>query len=130
MNPVEHMPAALAPTLQVAVPLWIDRLRRHTADQLCAVGHRCATAIGSEGDNVMFRASKPGATARAFNSLAEGLAVLAYAPGGVDFAGMHWEVHDSPLHPDDIADQRVDLHRLNALIGGAVTTVATAGGVL
>lgn len=32
--------------------------------------------------------------ASAFNAAARGLAVLAYAPGGVYFAGMHWEASD------------------------------------
>lgn len=120
------IPDALAITLELAVPLWIDRLRGRTPDQLVAIASRCATVVSSEGDNLMFRAHKRGATARVFNHLAEGLAALAYAPGGVTFAGKHWEVPTSPLHPDDMAEQLAELARL----AKPLTTATTTGDLL
>jgi hypothetical protein len=123
---VDQAPAALLAALQVAVPMHIDELRGHTADQLVVVVHRCVDVVASEGDNILFQGAKRGDSARAFNAFARGLAVLAYAPGGVEFAGLRWDVPagESPLHPDDIVDQLVDLARLTAPI---VTVPATGG---
>jgi hypothetical protein len=75
--------------LEVAVPMWIDRLRHSTAEQRQAIGQRCGQHIASHGDDLMFR-GKRGSSAEAFNALAEGLAALAYCPGGVSFASMHF----------------------------------------
>lgn len=43
--------------------------------------------------------SEPGA-ALAFNAVARGLALCAYLPGGVTFAGMHWQAEDP--QPQDV----------------------------
>jgi hypothetical protein len=37
--------------------------------------------------------------AEAFNALARGLAALAYQPGGVKYAGLHWCVEEHPGCP-------------------------------
>ena len=76
----------------MAVPLWIDRMRTMTDAQRCAVAQRCATTVASSGDTVLFRSTQRGGSASAFNALAEGLAALAFSPGGVRFAGLHFEV--------------------------------------
>lgn len=46
--------------------------------------------IGAHGDVLQF-GGKKGEAARAFNVLAEALALLSFSPGGVTFAGMHFE---------------------------------------
>ena len=89
---------ALIPTLEVAVPLRIAELARQNDEQrgrtMRAWAANAADVIASRGDQLMFR-SKPhkgeGGTADTFNDLARALAVGAFVPGGVTFAGMHWE---------------------------------------
>lgn len=80
---------ALMETLALAVPLRIWELRGRTPEQRAVIARRCAQVVAERGDALMFR-SKKGATASAFNALAEGLACAAYQPGGVTFAGRHW----------------------------------------
>lgn len=75
--------------LEIAVPLWIDKLRAYTEAERYAMAREDGQHIASHGDNLMFR-SKPGASADAFNALARGLAIAAYQPGGVSFGGGHW----------------------------------------
>lgn len=85
----------LVESLRFAVPLWIDKLRNCTMDQLLARASRCAGVVGTRGDALQFKGSSASgrrASAEAFNHLAEGLACAAYLPGGISFAGMHWEV--------------------------------------
>ena len=56
---------------------------------------RTADIIGSQGDALLFRtpASKHSlGTAEVFNRLADAIAVMAFAPGGVRFLGEHFEV--------------------------------------
>lgn len=80
----------LAMTLQLAVPLEIDRLRAYTETQRAAIATECAKIVAAGGDHLMFRSKVPGESAKAFNALARGLAVAAYGPDGVTFAGLHW----------------------------------------
>lgn len=89
----------LVQTLQLAVPMWIDRAAERGAlrDALLAEWREEACEVVlSEGDNILYRARKRGDTARAFNALARGLAVLAYAPGGVTAFGLVWCAWHSP----------------------------------
>jgi hypothetical protein len=83
----------LVESLRFAVPLWIEELRDCTPDQRMARASRCATVVGEKGDALQFKGQSAAArrsTAEAFNRLAEGLAIAAYMPGGVVFAGHHW----------------------------------------
>lgn len=50
--------------------------------------------IAEHGDNILYRAKRRGDTAAAFNALAEAIAILAFAPGGVTFLGEHYEAHE------------------------------------
>ena len=50
-----------------------------------------AKIIGEKADLLMFPGRKRGETAAVFNVLVNALAVLSFAPGGVDFLGDHWE---------------------------------------
>jgi hypothetical protein len=81
----------LAANLAIAVPLWIDRYREMCWEE----GHRraqiCMGVVAERGDQILYRSPKKGETAHAFNRLAEGLAILSTSPGGVTFAGQHWE---------------------------------------
>lgn len=83
--------ALLSASLEVAVPLWIDRMRDYSAAYRIERAQECADVIASKGDIIMYRSKKRGETGRAFNRLAEGLACLAFVPGGVRFMGIHWE---------------------------------------
>ncbi len=81
----------LSSTLSLAVPLWIERLRRCEWEHVQERAKVCSDHIAEHGDNLMFRSKKKGGTAEAFNCLAEGLACLSFAPGGVKVFGGHWE---------------------------------------
>lgn len=50
-----------------------------------------AQIIAEQGDRLMYRGNAPGDAARLFNALADGLAVLAFCPGGVRFCGTRYE---------------------------------------
>ena len=56
----------------------------------------CGQMIAEHGDNILFRSVKKGETAAAFNALAEGIAILSFAPGGITFMGDHWENKHNP----------------------------------
>jgi hypothetical protein len=88
-------PVALVPALSAAVPLWAEKVRAMTPSQRAERAHVCAAYVAAHGDALIYR-SRPGATAEAFNRLAEGLAVAAFTPGGVTFAGMHFEYEEGP----------------------------------
>lgn len=82
----------LRSTLEVAVPLWIEQLRPLTWHERADRAELCGQYVAEHGDVIMYRGARQGDTAAAFNRLAEGLACLAFVPGGVKFMGMHWEV--------------------------------------
>ncbi len=81
----------LATALAAAVPLWIEDLRREPWEHLQKRAHECAQIVAEKGDIILYRSKKAGQTAEAFNALAEGIACLAFAPGGVTIFGQHWE---------------------------------------
>lgn len=82
----------LEASLSVAVPLWIERLRDKPFDFILERARECGQAVAERGDIIQFRSKKKGASAEAFNRLAEGLACAALvADGGVRFLGMHFE---------------------------------------
>lgn len=83
--------ALLATTLQLAVPLWIERLRERPWEYVQQRAKECSQHIAGHGDNLLFRAKKKGQSAEAFNRLAEGIACLSFCPGGVKIFGQHWE---------------------------------------
>lgn len=87
--------------LGAAVPMWIDRMRRwlprereeraHAHVELTAHSQGVA-AIADREAALSSKLHRPGEMGLAFNAVAEGVAILAYCPGGVVFAGSHWEV--------------------------------------
>lgn len=78
-------------SLAAAVPLWIEELRQLPAEEIIRRRRLCVDAIAHKGDLILYRSRKKGESAAAFNRLAEGLACLAFAPGGVTFLGMHFK---------------------------------------
>jgi hypothetical protein len=86
---VRGAPPALLPCLALAVPLRIEELRAKPPAQRVELGRRCGELIAEHGDDLLFG----GKFAReAWMALVSGLAACAFAPGGVTFAGLHWEV--------------------------------------
>jgi len=81
----------LAGMLQVAVPLWIEDLKGKPWEYIAKRAGECSQVIAEKGDIILYKSSKKGETAEAFNRLAEGVACLAFAPGGVDVFGVHFE---------------------------------------
>jgi hypothetical protein len=84
--------------LSTAVPLWIDRVQHWRPVYREQRAHEIGAEIGASqalvaDGNVEGRVAKAdrGKVAAGFNLIAEGLALLAFCPGGVTFAGHHWE---------------------------------------
>ena len=90
----------LVMSLQAAVPLWIMQLKLYAEEDVLVMAREAGQFIACHGDNILYRGAKKGDSAKAFNELAKGIAAMSLlVPGGVDFAGEHWEVkHD---HADD-----------------------------
>lgn len=80
----------LLPSLLLAVPMWIHRLRTTGEDQRVALAKDCADVIAAHGDDLLYRSKKPGRTAEVFNALARGIAIGAHQPGGITVFGQHW----------------------------------------
>ena len=81
----------LSSTLQLAVPLWIDQLRKRDWEYVQERAKICSDYVAEHGDVILFRGKKKGESATAFNHLAEGIACLSFCPGGVKIFGGHWE---------------------------------------
>lgn len=92
----------LRTALEVAVPLWIEVVRRMDPDERAEVAAECSAIIacGEKRDETRGRHGAgpallahgmPGKTRDVFNATAVGLAVMAFAPGGVNYLGSHWE---------------------------------------
>lgn len=81
----------LGVALDAAVPLWIRRVQDYSPAWRASRASQCASIVAHKGDVILYRSGRKSETARAFNALAEGLALMAFQPGGVRFAGRHWE---------------------------------------
>lgn len=84
-------------SLQTAVPLWVLQRRFDPWDIIQERAKICSQYIAEHGDVILYRGDKKGETATAFNHLAEGVACLSFAPGGVKLFGDHYE----NIHGDD-----------------------------
>ena len=101
-------PVILGIALSAAVPLWIQDFRRMTPDQRAARARGCALVIsaGERFDELrgqhgcgpalvacgeLARGRNEGGPAAVFNAIAQGLAIASFQPGGVHYAGHHWE---------------------------------------
>lgn len=90
--------------LSLAVPMWIDRMRWWRAERREREAHRVGEEIAAShalvaDDNPEGRVprSERGTVAAGFNVIAQGLALLAFCPGGVVFAGEHWQAEPGSL---------------------------------
>jgi hypothetical protein len=81
----------LAISLSAAVPLWIEEFKRRPWSELIAIAKEACQIVAEKGDIIQYRSKKAGETAKAFNALARGIAVLAFSPGGIDCFGLHFE---------------------------------------
>lgn len=93
----------LAIALSAAVPLWIIELQcRPDLDKY--LGERApeiAALVAERADLLLFRGKKKGEAARIFNATAEGIALLAFVPGGVTIFGQHYEMPHPMIAPDN-----------------------------
>lgn len=89
----------LTSMVNVAVPLWIDALRSLSWPQRRVLAHECAQIVAEKGDIILYKSKKKGETATAFNALAKGIALLAFAPGGVKCFGSHFIVRKPKRTP-------------------------------
>jgi hypothetical protein len=82
-------------TLEVAVPLRIAEFRAQggPTEADLASARAFGIELASRGDVLLF-GGKKGEAAEMFNRAARALAVLAYCPGGVRFAGAHWAAEE------------------------------------
>lgn len=76
--------------LATCVPLRIDELRRQALPLTEHVARVSAYAqdIGEYGDQLLFRGPR---TKELINKVVDGLAVMAFIPGGVTLFGLHFE---------------------------------------
>jgi hypothetical protein len=83
--------------LGLAVPMWIDKTRfwrweyRQEVAALCqeVISHH--QGIAAICDTEARGTARKGDLALCFNAIAQGLALLSFCPGGIVFAGHHWE---------------------------------------
>jgi hypothetical protein len=97
---VENDPrlALLQAALGAAVPLHVHEMRKQPLDALLARGPELTQIIASHGDNILYRSKKKGESAKAFNALAEAVAILSFMPGGVTVFGCHF----GSTHPEQV----------------------------
>jgi hypothetical protein len=81
----------LSITLSAAVPLWIMKLQERPWEEIQKRLPQLSQTITEKGDIILFKSKKKGESAAAFNALAEGIAALSFAPGGITIFGQHWE---------------------------------------
>lgn len=77
--------------LSVAVPLKIEYIRSWSPALIRYRAKKLAPLLGERGADVLFPGLR-GRSQEAFTLLVEGIACLAYQPGGVTFMGQRWEV--------------------------------------
>lgn len=90
--------------LALAVPMWIDKMRWWRAGHRELVAHEIGEEIAAsqalvadENPEGRVPRSERGTVAIGFNLVAQGLALLAFCPGGVVFAGAHWQAEPGAL---------------------------------
>jgi hypothetical protein len=107
----------LLTTLHAAVPMWIEKFTRWDAWSRQLRALQCADEIAAHGDVLLFKQTRRQGrkgTVDAFNALAEGIAALAFQPGGVTFSGHHWCVgsgHMGIRHDGGPCDAELDRER-------------------
>lgn len=80
-------------SVMIAVPLQIAKLQEKGGPNRWQWEwvRDFADELGSKGDILQFKSDTKGETANVFNNFAYALAIMSFAPGGVRFAGLHFE---------------------------------------
>jgi hypothetical protein len=86
--------ALLQASLGAAVPLWIEQWRGRSYEERAERVKELGGIVAHEGDNILFRSKKKGGTSRAFNALAESVAIMSFQPGGIKLFGLHFETKE------------------------------------
>ncbi|GHO76476.1 hypothetical protein KSD_42470 [Ktedonobacter sp. SOSP1-85] len=83
----------LAIALSAAVPLRVLALyeRQGPDEKDLEAARQAGTLLASKGDRLLFGSQGRGETAKLFNHVAQALAVLSFAPGGVTCFGQHFD---------------------------------------
>jgi len=78
--------------LEAMVPLAIQTIKDSggITDEHINRARSIAWEIAEHGDIILYKSDKKGETAKRINQLVEGLAILAFCPGGVTFMGLHF----------------------------------------
>jgi hypothetical protein len=83
--------------LGLTVPMWIELMRPWRPERREQKAHELGELIAYEQgvaalcDPEARGTARKGELGKAFNAIAQGLACLAFCPGGIVFAGHHWE---------------------------------------
>lgn len=90
------MSGLLPMSLAVAVPLWAQKMSHLPIEVILDTQaiNRVGDIVGLCGEAILYKIKKSDAnpgSAEAFNALAEGIARMAYLPGGIKTFGMHFE---------------------------------------
>jgi hypothetical protein len=98
----EHSHELLKMFLEATVPIQIAELSRHggISDWHLERVAGYSEMLGSQGDAILYYSK--GQTSKMVAVLSECLAVLAFMPGGVKFAGLHFE--GTPVYEGEPAD--------------------------
>lgn len=94
-GPVKHDITALVlleTSLEAAVPMWCHEMRSWSPEKRIERAAICSQYVAEHGDVILYKGSKRGESADAFNRLAEGVAICAFQPGGVRIFNLHFEV--------------------------------------
>lgn len=98
----ERNEVLLRTTLELAVPLWVDRFIRDglSYSDVLTQGRMAGEIVACQADALMFRTkyrenkhtTQPQyGTAGVFNALAKGIAAASFCPGGIRAFGAHFE---------------------------------------
>ena len=87
---IENSP--LTAVLLAAVPLRIISIQQRGGLNYSDIARakQIGQQIAEKGDILQFGGGKKGEAGHLFNELAQGIAILSFAPGGVRCFGMHW----------------------------------------
>ena len=89
------MSGLLSETMRFAIPLHIELLKERggpTADDM-AKAQGTSKILGERGDILLHGGGKKGECAEIFNRTAHAIAVLAFAPGGVEVFGTRFDAN-------------------------------------
>lgn len=87
-------PGLLQVSLDAAIPLWQIQISERFASREEAIAYLAEHASGLRelfgSEDILYKSTKPGDSAKAFNALAEAVALMSLMPGGVRVFGRQW----------------------------------------